>query len=146
MITQYGIAGAITQSGAQIKTVLIKGTAIAAGTPIKLDDTTGEAKELAAGDTLDKFAGIIVRDPAPFQRANTNMFDGALTVGFIQVAIKEGDSPRIGGAVYYDPANHYFTTTAASMVQIPAKWAANGQASGCAEIEVVPYFPNSEGA
>ena len=141
MITLRGIAGAVTQSGAQIKTVAIKDSAIAAGTPIKLDATTGEAKELAASDTIDVFAGIIVRDPAPFQRVNTNIFEGALTQGFIQVAIKEGDSPRIGGAVYYDPANHYFTVTSASMVPIPARWAANGQASGCAEIEVLPNTP-----
>ena len=142
MITKNGIAGAITQSGAQIKSVLVK-TAISAGLPIKLDATTGEAKELASGDDLNDFFGIIVRDPAPFQRSNAGSYDGALDRGFIQVPIKTGESPKRGEAVYYDPATHQFTTTSASMIQIPAKWAANGQASGCAEIEVLPNFPKS---
>lgn len=138
MITGYGVPGFVTQSGAEVKTVQTS-QVLNGGVPVKLVE--GIATELAAGDTIDKFYGVIVRDATILAIKHAEDLVGALSRGYIQVAIKADDEPVRGGAVYYDPTNHWFTTTASGMVQIPAVWAADGQGSGIAEIQVRDYVP-----
>ena len=140
MITGYGVPGFVTQSGAEVKTVQTS-QVLGGGVPVKLVD--GIATELAAGDTIDKFYGVIVRDAAILAIKHAEDLVGALSRGYIQVAIKADDAPVRGGAVYYDPTNHWFTVTAEGMVQIPAVWAADGQGSGIAEIHVRDFVPVS---
>lgn len=139
-ITSYGRAGTVTQSGARVKTIACDGH-LAAGLPLKLNEN-GQAIELAAGDTMQGFIGVLVADPAGWAPTFSFEMRGALDTGFIQVPLAEGVTPKVNDPVYFDPANHVYTNTAADgLIQIPAQFAVNGVGSGVGEIRVFPALP-----
>lgn len=135
--TGYGLAGALVESGYHAKTVRVTSTDIVPGMPVKLD-ADRNAAELAAGDSLDAFVGIIIKNPGSFELPLAPDFVGAVFDGHIQVAVAEGVNPKMGEQVYYDPAKHAFTNAAAGAVQIPARFAVDGVGSGVSEIHVFP--------
>lgn len=139
-ITSYGRAGTVTQSGARVKTIACDGH-LAAGLPLKLNEN-GQAIELAAGDTMQGFIGVLVADPAGWAPTFSFEMRGALDTGFIQVPLAEGVTPKVNDPVYFDPANHVYTNTAADgLIQLPAQFAVNGVGSGVGEIRVFPALP-----
>lgn len=145
-ISRYGYAGAIVQSGYQAKTVRVTTEDIVPGMPVKLD-AERNALELAAGDTLDAFIGVVIRNPGSFAMNLLPDFVGVLFDGHIQVAVAEDADPKVGDLVYYDPTNHVFTNTAADgLVQIPARFAVDGQGSGVSEIHVFPALASAAAA
>jgi predicted RecA/RadA family phage recombinase len=127
------IAGSVTQSGATIKTITAA-EEIAAGLPVK--EVEGVAKVLEAGDAKSALIGVVVRDAAPFGFKALPRDIGALSEGYIQVPVAEAASVVRGQPVYFDAANQVFTSES-SGVAVRAVFASNGQADGCAEIQVI---------
>jgi hypothetical protein len=131
------IAGAITQSGATVKTVTVA-EEIAAGLPVKVVD--GVAQVIEAADAPEALVGIIVRDSVPFGYKPFPRDVGALSEGYIQVPVAEGAAVVRGKAVYFDAEKQVFTSEATA-VKVRAVFASDGQADGCAEIQVITYLP-----
>lgn len=136
-ITSYGRAGTVTQSGARVKTIACDGH-LAAGLPLKLNEN-GQAIELAAGD---HHAGLYRRLGGRSCRLGSDLlFRDARSP---RHRLHPGSPCRRRHAeserpVYFDPANHVYTNTAADgLIQLPAQFAVNGVGSGVGEIRVFP--------
>lgn len=138
-----GFAGSVTQSGAVIKSAA-SDTRHAAGTAVKL--VSGKIVEVATSDKAEAVFGIVIKDPTPFEPFFAGQRMACLHEGFIQVPVVDGKTPVRGGLVYYDPAQHKYTTDSASTVHIRAIWAADGASDGVGEIQVVAYVPTPGGA
>ena len=131
-----GFAGSVTKSGAVINSFNAD-TEIAEGLPVKL--ASGKIVEMATGDKAHQCVGIVAKR-APFATFDAGQLLAVVHEGFVQVPMTEGETPARGGQVYFDPDTHKFTTTSASKVPVRAIWAADGQADGLAEIQVVPHI------
>ena len=144
-LNSYGLAGSITQSGSSRRTISCDGP-LAAGLPLKIGDN-GLAVELAAGDAIDDFVGVLVKDVPGFAPVFSYEKRAALFDGFIQVPVADGITPKTNDPVFYDPADHVYTNAAGDgLIQLPALFAVDGVGSGVAEIHVFPSLPPAAAA
>lgn len=132
-----GLAGAITQSGAVIKSVQ-SDVRHAPGIPVKISN--GKAVALAGTEKAGDIFGIAVRQTTPFEPFYAGDLIEVLHEGFIQVPMTSGETPVRGGAVYFDKTSQKYTTTSASKTPIRAIWACDGQQNGIAEIQLITYL------
>jgi hypothetical protein len=132
-----GIAGAVTQSGAVVKTVTLA-EEISAGLPVK--EVDGVAKVIEATDAPEALIGILVRDSVDFGFKSYPRDVGALSEGYIQVPVAEGTTAVRGKGVYFDATKQVFTSESTG-VKVRAVFATNGTADGVAEVQVVTYLP-----
>ena len=134
-----GFAGSLTKSGAVINSFNAD-TEIGEGLPVKLAD--GKIVEMAEGDQAHQCVGIVAKR-SPFTSFEAGQLIAVVHEGYVQVPMTDGETPARGAQVYYDPATHKFTTTSASKVPVRAVWAADGQADGLAEIQVLMHISPS---
>lgn len=132
-VVKAAVAGAITRRGSDRKSITFA-EAIADGLPVK--EVDGVAKVLEADDGLDAMIGVKVRVHDGWALQVFPQEGTVLSIGFIQVPIAEDDEPKRNQSVFFDPENNVFTTDK-TKTPVRAVFAANGQADGCAEIEVV---------
>lgn len=131
----YATAGAVTQSGADLRTVKVAAEGLKAGVPVKLVD--GAAVALETGDTIADFQGVVVKVHGVFLPDLAPDYRAAIRAGFVQVPVADDLTIKAGEPVYWDAANAVFTN-ATDGVAIPARFAAAGSEDGCAEIQVFP--------
>lgn len=137
-----GLAGAITQAGAVIKTVNHGGTPLDVGTPVKI--ASGKAVAMTATDDISLMWGIVIRNQHGFNNDFLDSTQAVISEGFVQVPMTAEETPSRGAPVYWNATTKKFTTTATSNVAIRAVFAADGQAEGVAEIQVIatPLIPH----
>lgn len=139
-----GLAGAITQAGAVIKTVNRGDTPLDVGTPVKI--SSGKAVAMTATDDMSLMWGIVIRNQHGFNNDFLDSTQAVISEGFVQVPMTAEETPSRGAPVYWNASTKKFTTTATSNVAIRAVFAADGQADGVAEIQVIatPLIPHPE--
>ncbi len=137
-----GLAGAITQAGAVIKTVNHGGTPLDVCTPVKI--ASGKAVAMTADDDMSLMWGIVIRNQHGFNNDFLDNTQAVISEGFVQVPMTAEETPSRGAPVYWNASTKKFTTTATSNVAIRAVFAADGQADGVAEIQVIatPLIPH----
>lgn len=132
-----GLAGAITQSGAVIKSVQ-SDVRHAPGIPVKISN--GKAVALAGSEKAGDIFGIAIKPTTPFEPFYAGDLIEVLHEGFIQVPMTTGETPVRGGAVYFDKTSQKFTTQNSGKVAVRAIWACDGQQNGVAEIQLITYL------
>lgn len=132
-----GLAGAITQSGAVIKSVQ-SDVRHAPGIPVKL--ASGKAVALAGNEKAGEIFGIAVKPVTPFEPFYAGDLIEVLHEGFIQVPMTSGETPVRGGAVYFDKTSQKYTTQSSGKAAVRAVWACDGQQNGVAEIQLITYL------
>lgn len=130
-----GLAGAITQAGAVIKTVNRGDTPLDVGTPVKI--SSGKAVAMTATDDMSLMWGIVIRNQHGFNNDFLDSTQAVISEGFVQVPMTAEETPSRGAPVYWNATTKKFTTTATGNVAIRAVFAADGQADGVAEIQVI---------
>lgn len=142
MITKKGYAGLVTQSGADIRTVLIDAS-VDIGAPVKMGDNN-KAEKFTTGDTADKFLGIYVTGHFKGPEILTGGVQSILVKGHVLVKIDKTDvatNPiKRNGPVFFDDTKSVFTADA-TKIAVPARFAVEGTADELAEIEVLPFAP-----
>lgn len=142
MITKKGYAGLVTQSGADIRTVLID-AAVEIGGPAKMG-SNNKAEKFTTGDTADKFLGICVTGHLKSPEIFTGGVQSILVKGHVLVKIDKsnvGTNPiKRNGPVFFDGSKNVFTADN-TKIAVPARFAIDGTADELAEIEVLPFAP-----
>ena len=137
-----GLAGAITQSGAVIKSVQ-SDVRHDPGMPVKL--SSGKAVALAGSEKAGEIFGIAIKPVTPFEPFYKGDLIEVLHEGYIQVPIDDGKTYTRGGAVYFDHATKKYTTDD-TKVAIRAVWACDGHQNGVAEIQLITYLATPSAA
>lgn len=138
-----GSAGAVTQSGASIKSFHADELP-APGIPLKLE--SGKAVKLSGTEKAEEIIGIAMKRPTPFEPFYPGDMIEVVSEGYVHVPVVDGKTPTRGGAVYFDAAHQKFTTDSEGKAHIRAIWAADGQSGGIGEIQIVPYVATPGGA
>lgn len=138
-----GLAGAITQSGAVIKSVQ-SDVRHEPGMPVKLD--SGKAVALAGSEKASDIFGIAIKPVTPFEPFYKGDLIEVLHEGYIQVPMTDSETPVRGGAVYFDHSTKKYTTQDSGKVAIRAVWACDGQHDGVAEIQLITYLATPSAA